>query len=174
MEFFNIATPVSSYPSLSWAYPYGVQDTLEPSRPLFSPYSKPHIQQPKNDDPNIAYPTTGTLAARAERYDPLVSLPKHLHLWTEGTQHACGCGRYLQRLSISVHSPNRISGSANLDTEPEGPLSKPGSDTWSPKLCDNSNCLLNESSFENPTFNKAKTFIETKVTAINCRVLTFN
>ena len=85
---------------------------------------------------------------------------------TEGTLHAYEYDLYSPLLSKYEHSLNYISELANHDNGVEHRPVKQHIDISSPKLYGNSNWLSNENSSGNLTFNKTKTFIETKVTAI--------
>ncbi len=87
MKFFLYITLISNCLSLNWAYPCGDQDILEPFHLLFYQYSKPHNQQPKSVDPNIACSTWETPVEEVEMNDLSVSLLKHLHSMKADTQH---------------------------------------------------------------------------------------
>jgi hypothetical protein len=84
----------------------------------------------------------------------------------EDTQHAYEHDLYLRLLSEYVHFHYHISELTSRDTFAANLLLKHDNDTLLPKLGDNLNYLLNVNSFDNQTFNKSKTFIETKVTAM--------
>ncbi len=164
MKFFIYTILLSNYLPLSWIYPYDVQDIPEPFYQLSCLYSKLHNQQPKSDDPNIVFSTLKTLVVISEKNDLLVSSLKHLHSKKVGIQHAYEYNPYLLHLLEYEHSQNYIFESANHDNEYL--LAKHNIGISFHKQCDNSNCLLNVNSFDNLTFNKTKTFIETKVTAM--------
>jgi len=166
MKFFLNITLISSCLFLNWAYPCDAQDILEPSHPLSCQYSKLHNQQPKSGDPNIACSTWGIPVAEVVTYDFSVSLPIHLYSMKQDTQRACVCGPYLQHPLEYEHSQNYISVSTNHDNHVEYRPVKRHNGILSPIQDDSSNYLSNESSFGSLPFNKTKTFIETKVTAI--------
>ncbi len=166
MKFFNNVIPISNYLSLSWAYPYGVQDTPEPSHLLSYQCSKHRNQQTKSATPNIACLTWEIHAIAFGMNDILTFLSKHLCSKTEDTQYAYGYDPYSQLLSKYEHSPNYISGLANPDSVVEYLPVKQHIDISLPKQYGNSNWLSNANSFGNLTCNKTKTFIETKVTAM--------
>ena len=87
-------------------------------------------------------------------------------------RYACAHGPYLQLLLESSHSRYYRSVPVNRDNEPEHRLLTHGNDIWSPKLCEHLANLQYESSFGNLPYRKFRTFIETKVAAINCGDLT--
>ena len=166
MKFFLNITLISSCLLLNWAYPCDALDILEPSHLLSCQYSKLHNQQPKNGDPNIAYSVWEIPVAEAEMSVLSVSLRRRFRLMQENTQHAYGHDPYLQHLSEYEYFQNYISVSTNHDSDAGYLLEEHHNDTLSPILNGSSNCLSNEFSFGSLSFNKAKTFIETKVTAI--------
>jgi|AntRauTorckE5430_2_1112549.scaffolds.fasta_scaffold03638_3 hypothetical protein len=166
MKFFLSIILISSYLFLNWAYLYGVQDILEPSHQLTGQYSTPHILLPKNAYPNIAYSTWEIPSVLGEKSGLSISLPKYLHSMKVGTQRACVHGPYSQLPLEFVHSQNCIFVSTNLDSDAVYRLVKQSNDILSPIRYDNSNYLLSGNSFGSLTFNKTKTFIETKVTAM--------
>ena len=166
MKFFLNITQESNCLFLNWAYPCDAQDILEPSHLLFYQYSMLHNQQPKNADPNIACSTWEIPFAEAEMNDLSVSLPKHLYSVKVDTQHAYGYDPYSQLLLGYEHFQNHIPVPTNHDNDVEYRPVKHHNDISSPILNDNSNYLSNVSSCDSLTYNKAKTFIETKVTAM--------
>jgi len=166
MKFFLNITLISSCLLPNWAYPYDALDILEPSHLLSYQYSKLHNLQPKNDDPNIAYSTWEIPVVEAETSVLLVSLPKYLYLMKVDTQRAYGHDPYLQHLSEYEHFLNYISVLTNHGSDIEYLLEEHHNDILSTILNGNSNYLSNEYSFGSLSCNKAKTFIETKVTAI--------
>jgi len=166
MKFFLNITLISSCLFLNWAYPCDAQDILEPSHLLSYQYSKLHNPQPKSGDPNTVCSTWEILVAEAEMSDLLVSLPKCLYSKMEDTQRAYGYDPYLQLLLEYGHFQNYISVSTNHDNDVGYLPEEHHIDTLSPIQGDNSNCLSNVNSFGSLAFNKAKTFIETKVTAM--------
>jgi len=166
MKFFLNVTLISNYLFLNWAYPYGVQDILEPSHLLYYQCSMLHSQQPKSADPNIVCSTWEILVEEDEMNDLSFSLPKHLYSMKVDTQRAYEYDPCLQLLLEYEHFQNYKSVSTNLDNVVEYRLVKHCIDILLPILDDSSNCLLNVNSFGSLTYNKAKTFIETKVTAM--------
>jgi hypothetical protein len=166
MKFFLNFTLISSCLFPYWAYPCDAQDILEPSHLLSDLYSILHIQQPKNDDPNTVYLTSETLVVKDERNDLLISLPKHLHSMMVGTQRAYEYGLCSQHPLKYGHPQNYISVSTNLDSDFEYLPVKRNNDILLPKINDNLNYLSNVNSCGSLTYNKTKTFIETKVTAM--------
>ncbi len=91
-------------------------------------------------------------------------------------QQASEYSLYSLLLSKYENSQNYISESVNHDNDNEYLLAKYNFDTSLPKRYDNLNCLLNVNSYDNLTFDKIKTFIETKVIAMKLQgfLLTFN
>ncbi len=166
MKFFLNITLISSCLFPNWAYPCDAQDILEPSHLLSDLYSIHHNQQPKNDDPNTVCLTSGIPVVKDEMNDLLISLPKRLHSIMVGTQSAYEYDLYLQLPLIYGHPQNYISVSTNLDSDFEYHLVKRHNDILLPKLDDNLNYLSNVNSCGSLTYNKTKTFIETKVTAM--------
>ena len=98
--------------------------------------------------------------------DLSISLPKHLYSKRGDTQHACEYDLCLQHLLEYEHSQNYISVSTNHDIDVEYHPEEQHNDISLPIPNGSSNYLSNVSSFEMLTFNKTKTFIETKVTAM--------
>ena len=166
MKFFFNITLISSCLFLNWAYLCGAQDILEPSHLLSYQYSRLHNPQPKNFNPNIAYSTWETPVAIIEMYALLVSLPIYLYSMKEDTQRAYGYALYLQLPLEYEHFQNYISVSTNHGNDVEYRLVKHCNDILLPIQDGNSNCLSNVNSFGSLTFNKSKTFIETKITAM--------
>jgi len=166
MKFFKSFILLSSFLSLSLAYPCDVQDIPEPSHQLFFQCSKHHNQLPKNVAPSISFLTLEIHSAKDEMYVPLTSLPTCLHLMRVDTQHAYVYDLCSQHPSIYEHSHYHIFVSVNLDTGAVNLLVKHDNDIWSTKLCDNTNYLRNGNFFDILTYRKFKTFIETKVTAM--------
>ncbi len=166
MKFFFSITLISSCLFLNLAYPCDAQDILEPSHLLSYQYSKLHNQLPKNGDPNIACLTWETPVAEAEMYDLSVSLPICLCSMKEDTPREYGHDPCLQHPLEYEHFQNYIFVLVNHDNDIEYHLVKRRNGILSPIQYDNSNCLSNENFFGSLPFNKTKTFIETKVTAI--------
>ena len=116
MKFFHNITLISSCLFLNWAYPYGVQDILEPSHLLSCQYSKLHNPQPKNDDPSIVCSIWEIPVVVFVMNDLSISLPKHLYSTKADTQHAYECDPYSQLLLEYEHFQNYISVSTNHTT----------------------------------------------------------
>lgn len=169
MKFFLNITLISSCLFLNWAYPCDAQDILEPSHQLFCQYSMHHSLLPKNDDPNIVCSAWEIPAAKDEMNDLSASLPKYLYSMKGDIQRACEHGPCSQLLLVSLRFQNYISESENHDNDVGGRPEEHGNDIWSPIQYGNSNCLSNVSSCGRWTFNKTKTFIETKVTAMKLK-----
>ncbi len=166
MKFFLKIILISSCLFLNSAYSCDAQDILEPSHLLSDLYSMHHNQLPKNDEPSTVCLTWGIPVVIDERNDPLISLPKYLYSMTVDTLCAYEYDLCLQLLLKYEHFQSYISVSTNLDNDFECHLVKQNNDILSPKLYDNLNYLSNVNSFGSLTFNKTKTFIETKVTAM--------
>lgn len=92
--------------------------------------------------------------------------PKHLYLLKEDTQPAYEPNLCSQLLLVCARFQNYIFESTNRDSDVEDRLQEHGNDIWSPIRYGNSNYLSNVSSFGSLSFNKTKTSIETKVTAM--------
>ena len=166
MKFFFNITLISNCLSLSWAYLYDALDILEPSHRLSYQYSTHHNQLPKSADPNIVCSTWGILFEEAEKSGLSFSLPKYLYSKMVDTQRTYEYGPCSQLLSKYVHFLNYKSAPTNHDNDVEYLLVKQDNDILLPILNGNLNYLSNENSFGSLTYNKSKTFIETKVTAI--------
>ena len=102
MKFFN--SLISSYHFEHSVYLDDVQDIPEPSHLLCCLYSKPHIQLPRNVDPNTVSLTKETLTGEVVMSFPSISLLNHLRLRMEDIQYACEHDPYLQLLLVSEHS----------------------------------------------------------------------
>ena len=166
MKFSTSVTPISSCQSASSAYPCGAQDIPEPAHLLFFLCSRRHSQLPKSDDPSIAFEVLEIPFGEVGKNDLSISLQEHLYSMMEGTLYAYEYGLYSQRLSVYGHFQHHISEPTNHDSDVVGLQPKQHNGIWSTILSDNSNYLSNVNSYGNPTFNKTKIFIETKVTAI--------
>ncbi len=166
MKFLSNIILISSCLSPNWAYPCDVRDILEPSHRLSCQYSKHHNQQPKSACPNISCSRRETPFEEVVKNDLSISSPKRLRSKKEGIPNAHGHGLCLQHPLEYGHFPNYIPVSTNHGIYTERPLSKPRNDILSPIRYDNLNWLWNVSSSGSSTFNKTKTFIETKVTAM--------
>lgn len=171
MKFFNFIQ-ISSYLSGCWVYPDDALDTPEPSHQLCCLYSKPHTLQPKNVAPNTAYSMQETPAGEAVRFFLSTSLQERLCSVMVGIQCECGHDLCSQLLSESIHSLNCKFEQPCLDNESEHRLLVHGNDTSSPIQYGRSIDSRNGNWCDYIPYRKSIKFIETKVTAINCRVLT--
>ena len=170
MKFFNFL--ISSYQFEHSAYLDDVPGIPVPSHLLYFLYSKPHIQPPRNVDPNTAFQVKEILAEEVVMSSPSTSLQDHSHLWMEDIQYAYVHDPYLQLPLVSEHSQHYRSVQPNHDIVPEHlPLIR-DNDTLSPTLSEHLTDLQNENCAYILPCCKSKKFIETKVAAINCRVLT--
>jgi hypothetical protein len=165
MKFFFI-TLISSYLFLSWVCLDDVQGIPEPSHLLSVQYSKHHNQLPRNVAPNIVYLTQETLVEVALRYAPLASLQERLYLSKVDILNACEYDLYLQPPSGCEHSQNHKFELVNHDTFASNRPLKHDNGIWWTKQDDNLDYLLYGNSFGNYPYNKAKIFIETKVSAM--------
>jgi len=98
--------------------------------------------------------------------DPLASLPKHLCSMKVDIQRAYEYDLCSLHLLEYVHFQNYISESTNHDSDVVYRLGEHCNDISLPIQYDNLNYLSNVNSFGSLTFNKSKTFIETKVSAM--------
>jgi len=171
MKFFNFIL-ISSYPFGYWVYPDDVLDTLEPSHRLYYPCSTRRTLQPRNGAPNTACSMRETPVGEVARFDLSTSSPERLCSEMVGIQYACGHDPCSQHLSESSHSLHCKFEQPSPDNGPEHHLSVHGNDTSSPiryvLLNDSPNGILCDC----VPSRKSMKFIETKVPAINCRVLT--
>jgi hypothetical protein len=178
MKFFHLATytttPISNYFWENWAYLYDVPNILEPSHLLYYLYSKRHSQRPKNAAPNNASLKMEILVANDENCDLSISLPKHLYSRKEGIQRECEHDLCSQLLLKSSHSLNYKFELANRDNVSEHRLAIHDTDIWLSKQYVRLNDLYYENCSYILAWSKDNNFIETKVTAINCGVLTIN
>jgi hypothetical protein len=170
MNFFN--SLISSYPVEYSAYLDDVQDIPVPFRLLYCLYSKPHIQQPRNVGPNTAFQGKEILVEEVERSYPSTFLLDHSRLWMEDIQHAYEHDPYLLLPLVSEHSQHYKFEQPNHDIEAEHHPLIHDNDTSSPKLYEHSNDLQNVNYAYILPCCKSKKILETKVAAINCRVLT--
>ncbi len=173
MKFFSV-TQISNYLAQNLDCYDDVLDILEPSHQLYCLYSKHHNLQTKNGDPSNAFPILETLAVTDERYNLSFSLPKHLCSTMVDIQYAYECDLYSQHPLRYEHPPNHKSGSRALGNAVVHRPEALDNGTLLPKLNDNTNYLRYVNYFYKVAHNKDKKFIETKVAAINCRVLTYN
>jgi len=104
--------------------------------------------------------------AKVGRNDPSASLPEHLYLLKVGTLCTYGYGPCPPLLLKYERLPNYIFVSTGPGNDATDLHSKPGNGIRSPKLYGSLNYLLNVNSSDNQAFNKTRTFIETKVTAM--------
>lgn len=173
MKFFELIQ-LSNYQIPNWAYPCDAPDTPVPSRPLYYLCSKPHNLLPKSDAPNIFYPKQETLAVVSESYDPLSFSPSCLYSSMVDTRYVCEHDPCSPPPLISEHSQHYIFAPPDHDNVAEYHLSKHGNDILSPIQYVRSFYLPYVNSFDILPYSKTMNFIETKVAAINCRVLTSN
>ena len=71
MKFF---TQISSSLFQYWAFRDDAQDILVPFHQLFTLYSMPHYQQPRNEVPNISVSIEETKFAEFVKFDPFTTL----------------------------------------------------------------------------------------------------
>ena len=173
MKFFNLF-PVSNFGRERWASHCDAQGTPVPSRQLCYPRSKRRSRLPKSVGPSNAFATLGNPVASGARYDLSVSSQAYLRLATADTQCADGHDPCSQLLSVYAHSPNRRFGSIDRDNVAARRLSKRGSGISSPTPNVRLYNLLYVNYVANIPYSKDRTFIQTKVTAINCGVSTYN
>ena len=172
MKFFITIILISSYLTARSAYLDDVQGTLGPSRQLYYQYSTPHNLSPKSVVPSISSLALEIPIEDGEMYDLSFSLPTHLCLTRVDILCAHEHGLYSQHLSISGHSPNCKFGLSSRGTFAEYLLSEHDTYIWLSKQYEHSSDLLYVNSFYILPYRKSMKFIETKVTAMNCRVLT--
>ena len=163
---FLLTLLISSFLVGSLVDLYGARDIPEPFHLLYCQYSILHNQLPKNDAPSISSLTLEIPAEEVWRSDPLASSQGHLYSTMEDIQYACEYDPYLLPPSKYGHSHYHRSELKYRDIYASNLLSTHGNDTSLPKLYDMLDCLLNENSFDILPYNKSKTFIETKVTAM--------
>lgn len=166
MKFFHNIILISSCLFLNLVYPCGAQDILEPSHQLSCLCSMLHNQLPRNGVPNTVCSTWEIPFVEVGMNDLSASLPKHLYSMKADILSAYEYDPYLQLLLEYEHFLNYIFGLANHDSDVECRLEEHHSGILWPIQDGNSNCLSNGNSFGSLTYNKAKTFIETKVTAM--------
>ena len=164
-------TPISTnHPH--WARLCDAQDNLEPSCLLSLLCSTLRILSPKSVDPSIVSVTSETPLVNTATFSLSASSPACLYLSMADTPHACGYGLCSPRLSISVCSRCRTPVPICPDSASEHLLSILYTDTSSPTLCGMSNSSPYVNLPCNLSCRKINTFIQTKVAAINCGVLT--
>ena len=155
-----------------WACLDDAQGSPVPSCLLSPQCSTPRNLPPKNAGPSIVSVTSETPLADTVMSSLSTSSPTCLRLSTADTPHACAHGLYSLRLSIFVHSRYRIPVPKCHGIAFGHLLSAPHIDISSPILCDMLNSLLYVNPFCNLSCRKGSIFIQTKVAAINCGVLT--
>ena len=129
---------------------------------------------PKSADPSTVSVASETPLVDTVMSSPSTSSPACLHLSMADTLHACEHGLCSPRLSVSVRSHYRTPVPKCRGIASGHLLSALRSDILSPTLCDTSNLSLYVTPFYNLSCRKGSTFIQTKVAAINCGVLTSN
>lgn len=164
-------TPISTNPH-RWAGRDDAQDSLAPSCLLSPPCSTPRNLSPKSAGPSNVSVTSETPLVDTVMSAPSASSPACLHLSMADTLHACEHGLCSPRLSVSVRSHYRTPVPKCRGIASGHLLSALRSDILSPTLCDTSNLSLYVTPFYNLSCRKGSTFIQTKVAAINCGVLT--
>ena len=164
-------TPISTN-HRRWASPDDAQDSPAPSCPLSLPYSTLHILSPKSAGPSIVSATSETPPVSIATTSPSVSSPACLCLLTADTPHAYAHGLCSPHLSVSVHSRYRTPVPIHPDSAFGYHLSVHHIGTSSPTLCGMLDSSLYVNPFGNLSCRKGNTFIQTKVAAINCGVLT--
>ena len=170
MKFFNF--PISSCQFDYSVYLDDVQGIPEPSRLLYFLYSIRHSQLPKNVDPNTVYLVKEIPAEVVERSYPSISLPGRSYLWRADTLYGHEHDPYLQLPLVSEHSQHYRFEQPNPYTVPEHRPLIHDNDTSLPILYERLIDLQNVYYDDIHPYCKSKKFIETKVPAINCRVLT--
>ena len=163
MKFF---TQVSNCLFRNWVYRDDVQDIPEPFHRLLYRYSTLHNRRPRNDAPSTFFPSLEILSEVGGMSGPLTSLLAHLYSRMEGIQHAYQYDLCLQPLLKSVHFLSHIFVLTGLYICVLGRPLIHDICTWLPIQYGNLNYLLNGCFFDTLPFNKTKTFIETKVTAM--------
>ena len=127
---------------------------------------------PKSADPSTVSVASETPLVNIVMSSPSTSSPACLCLSTADTQRACGHGLCSPHLSVSVRSRYRTPALICRDIASGHHLSALRSGISSPTLCG----MSSSSPYVNPSCNlscrKGSIFIQTKVAAINCRVLT--
>ncbi len=166
MKFFLNITLIPYYLFSIWAYPCDVEVNPEPSLLLSDLYSMHHNQLPRNGVPNIVYSTSEIPVVKDVMNDLLTFSSKYSYSMIVDAQREYEYDLYLRRLLKYEHFQNCISVSTNLDSDFEYVRLIPNNDILLPKLYDNLNYLSNMNSFGSLTFNKAKTFIESKGTVM--------
>ena len=164
-------TPISTNPH-HWACRDDAQDSLVPSCLLSHQCSTHRSLSPKSAGPSTVSVTSETPLADVVMSSPSASSPACLHLSMADTPHACERGLCSPRLSVSAHSHYRTPVPKCPDIASGYLLSALRSGILSPTLCGTSNSSLYVTLSYNLSCRKGSTFIQTKVAAINCGVLT--
>ena len=164
-------TPISTN-LRRWACRDDAQGTPGPSRPLSPLCSTRHSLSPKSAGPSTVSVTSETLLVDIATSSLSASSPANLRLSTEDIPHACGYDLDLPPLSVSERFRYRILVQVCPDSASGYHLSAPRIGISSPKLCGMSYWSLYVTRFCNLSCRKVSTFIQTKVAAINCGVLT--
>ena len=164
-------TPISTNPR-RWAGRDDAQDSLAPSC-LLSPHCSTHRSLlPKSADPSIVSVTSETPLVDIVMSSLSTSSPACLHLSMADTPHACERGLCSPRLSVSARSHYRTPVPKCRDIASGYLLSALRSGISSPTLCGTSSSSPFVTLSCNLSCRKGSTFIQTKVAAINCGVLT--
>ena len=155
-----------------WACRDDAQDSLAPSCLLSPQYSTHRSLSPKSAGPSNASVTSETPLVGIVMSSPLASSPACLHSSMADTPHACERGLCSPRLSISARSHYRTPVTKCRDNASGHLLSALRSGILSPTLCGTSSSSRYVTLSCNLSCRKGSTFIQTKVAAINCGVLT--
>ena len=155
-----------------WACRDDAQDSPVPSCLLSLLCSTRHNLSPKSADPSIASAASEIPPVDTVTSSLSASSPAYLHLLTADTPHACEHGLCSPHPSVSsrshYHTPvpicRGIVSGCLLSTQRIG--------ISSPTLCGMSDSSLYVTHFGNLSCRKGNIFIQTKVAAINCGVLT--
>jgi hypothetical protein len=95
MKFFNII-PLSNFPLVCSAYPYDAPSTLVPFHQLYSQYSMPRTQLPRNVSPNIFSPIPEILSAALWIFSHLIA------------SLSCLCSVMADILYACAHGPDSL------------------------------------------------------------------
>jgi hypothetical protein len=132
----------------------------------------PRTQLPRNASPNISSPILGILSAALGMFSLSIASLSYLYLAMVDILCACAHGLYSLLPLESSHSHYYRFVPVNRDIAPEHLLLKHDNDIWSPRQGEHLTNLQYENSSEIRPYRKVRTFIETKVAAINCGDLT--
>ena len=155
-----------------WACRDDAQDSLAPSCLLSRQCSTHRSLSPKSAGPSIASVTSETPLVDVVMSSPSASSPACLHLSMVDTLHACECDLCSPRLSVSARSHYRTLVPKCRDIASGYLLSALRTGISSPTLCGTSSSSPYVTLSCNLSCRKGSTFIQTKVAAINCGVLT--